>query len=49
MNRRRAVRRHRKSSTIKDIIQAHIEDRIKEYFIVSVLFIVGVIARCNIY
>ncbi|MCL2382751.1 MAG: stage II sporulation protein M [Oscillospiraceae bacterium] len=44
MNRRRVVRRHRKNSRIRDIVQTHIEERIKEYFIASVLFIVGVIA-----
>ncbi|MCL2355351.1 MAG: stage II sporulation protein M, partial [Oscillospiraceae bacterium] len=41
MNRR--IKKHLKKSTIRNIVFTHIENNIKEYFIVSVLFIVGII------
>lgn len=41
MNRRYS--RKKKSSKIKDIIYAHIENNLKEYIIVSIIFFIGIV------
>lgn len=41
MNRR--YRRNRKESRIKEIILSHIENNIKEYLIVTIIFLIGIV------